>query len=79
KDFRVSITNAPGKGVYPITSFTWLLVQDSPRDKQRAKILADFIRWGLTEGQKFAPELGYAPLPKSVVDLELQRLAALKF
>jgi phosphate transport system substrate-binding protein len=78
KDFRVSITNAPGKGVYPISSFTWLLVQDAPRDRQRAKILADFIRWALTEGQKYAPELGYAPLPKAVVDLELERLAQLK-
>ena len=79
KDFRVSITNAPGKDVYPISSFTWLLIQDSPRDKQRGKMMADFIRWALTDGQKYAPELGYAPLPKEVVDLELQRLAQLKF
>ncbi len=79
KDFRVSITNAPGKNVYPISSFTWLLVQDSPRDKQRAKMLGDFLKWALTDGQKFAPELGYAPLPKEVVELELQRLAQLKF
>jgi phosphate transport system substrate-binding protein len=79
KDFRVSITNAPGKGVYPISSFTWLLVQDSPRDKQRAKILADFIRWALTDGQKYAAELGYAPLPKAVVELEMRRLGELKF
>ena len=79
KDFRVSITNAPGKDVYPISSFTWLLVQDSPRDKQRAKMLGDFLKWALTDGQKFAPELGYAPLPKEVVELELQRLAQLKF
>ena len=79
KDFRVSITNAPGKDVYPNSSFTWLLIQDSPRDRQMGKALADFIRWALTDGQKYAPELGYAPLPKSVVYLELQRLAQLKF
>src|SRR5438445_2037957 len=24
-DFRVSITNSPGKGAYPVSSFTWLL------------------------------------------------------
>jgi phosphate transport system substrate-binding protein len=79
KDFRVSITNAPGHDVYPISSFTWLLVQDSPRDKQRAKILGDFIRWELAEGQKDAAALGYAPLPKEVVALEIQRLNELKF
>lgn len=79
KDFRVSITNAPGKDVYPISSFTWLLVQDSPSDKTRGKMLGDFIKWALTDGQHWAPELGYAPLPKEVVDLELQRLAQLKF
>jgi phosphate transport system substrate-binding protein len=74
KDFRVSITNAPGKNVYPISSFTWLLVQEAPKDVQRAKALADFIRWALTDGQKFAPELGYAPLPKEVVALEMDAL-----
>jgi phosphate transport system substrate-binding protein len=79
KDFRVSITNAPGRDVYPISSFTWLLVQDSPRDRTRAKMLGDFIKWALTDGQRYAPELGYAPLPKEVVELELQRLAQLHF
>jgi phosphate transport system substrate-binding protein len=74
KDFRVSITNAPGKNVYPISSFTWLLVQEAPKDVQRSKALADFIRWALTDGQKFAPELGYAPLPQEVVALEMDAL-----
>jgi len=73
-DFRVSITNAPGKDVYPISSFTWLLVQESPRDVQRSRILVDFIKWALTDGQKYAPELGYAPLPKEVVALEMEAL-----
>src|SRR5258706_3405091 len=79
KDFRVSITNAPGHDVYPISSFTWLLLQDGPRDKQRAKMLGDFIKWALTDGQQDAPALGYAPLPKEVVALEMQRLNELKF
>ena len=78
KDFRVSITNAPGKNVYPISSFTWLLVQESPKDVQRSKALVDFIRWALTDGQKFAPELGYAPLPKEVVALELDALKRMR-
>jgi phosphate transport system substrate-binding protein len=77
-DFRVSITNAPGAGVYPISSFTWLLFYESPKDKQRAKIMKDFTRWALTDGQKFAPELGYSPLPEGVVKLELQALDRIK-
>jgi len=78
KDFRVSITNAPGKGVYPISSFTWLLLYESPKDKQRAKIMVDFMKWALTEGQKYARELGYAPLPESVVALEMEALKRIK-
>ena len=74
KDFRVSITNAPGKDVYPISSFTWLLLQEAPSDVQRSKTMVDFVRWAITDGQKFAPELGYAPLPREVVALELEAL-----
>jgi phosphate transport system substrate-binding protein len=78
KDFRVSITNAPGKGVYPISSFTWLLFSENPQDKQRAKIMVDFMKWALTEGQKYAPELGYAPLPEAVVTLEMEALKRIR-
>jgi phosphate transport system substrate-binding protein len=77
-DFRVSITNAPGKGVYPISSFTWLLLYESAKDKAQAKTMVDFLKWALADGQKFAPELGYAPLPEAVVKLELAALAKIK-
>ncbi len=77
-DFRVSITNAPGKGVYPVSSFTWLLLYENPKDKERSRILVDFMKWALADGQKFAPELGYAPLPQRVIDLELPALAKIK-
>jgi phosphate transport system substrate-binding protein len=73
-DFRVSITNAGGKGAYPISSFTWILMYQNPTDKQRARVMVDFMKWALTDGQKEAPELGYAPLPKEVVDREMQAL-----
>ena len=73
-DFRVSITNAPGHNVYPISSFTWMLFFEAPKDKARARVMVDFMKWALTAGQKFAPELGYAPLPASVVQMELQAL-----
>ncbi len=77
-DFRVSITNAPGKGVYPISSFTWLLLYENPKDKQRAKVMVDFVKWALTEGERYAADLGYAPLPQEVVALELEALKRIK-
>ena len=77
-DFRVSITNAPGAGVYPISSFTWLLLYESPKDKAQAKIMVDFVKWALADGQKFASDLGYAPLPEAVVKLELAALTKIK-
>jgi phosphate transport system substrate-binding protein len=78
KDFRVSITNAPGKGVYPISSFTWLLLYESPSDRKRSKMMVDFMKWALTDGQKYAGELGYAPLPPEVIALEMEALKKIK-
>jgi len=78
KDFRVSITNAPGAGVYPISSFTWLLLYESPKDKAQGRAFVDFVKWALTDGQKFAKDLGYAPLPDAVVKLELEALTKIK-
>jgi len=77
-DFRVSITNAEGKGVYPISSFTWLLLYENPKDKAQSKAMVEFMKWALSDGQKFAPELGYAPLPAEVVKLELAALAKIR-
>jgi phosphate transport system substrate-binding protein len=64
--------------VYPISSFTWLLLYENPKDKAQAKIMVDFVKWALTDGQKFAPDLGYAPLPEAVVKLELAALTHVK-
>jgi phosphate transport system substrate-binding protein len=77
-DFRVSITNAEGTGAYPISSFTWLLLYESPKDKAQSKIMVDFLKWALTDGQKFAGQLGYAPLPEAVVKLEMAALQKVK-
>ncbi len=65
-DFRVSITNAPGKESYPISSFTWLLIPAQSKDPAKGKILADFLNWMVTDGQKMTAALSYAPLPESV-------------
>jgi phosphate transport system substrate-binding protein len=67
-DFRVSITNAPGKTAYPISSFTWLLIPVQAKDPKKGKILADFLSWMVNDGQKMAAPLTYAPLPDSVAE-----------
>jgi phosphate transport system substrate-binding protein len=78
KDFRVSITNAPGKGGYPISSFTWLLLYENPKDKNQSRAMVEFVKWALSDGQKFAAALGYAPLPPEVVKLEMTALGTIK-
>jgi len=65
-DFRVSITNAPGKDAYPISSFTWLLIPAQSKDAAKGKIIADFLNWMVGDGQKMTADLSYAPLPESV-------------
>jgi phosphate transport system substrate-binding protein len=65
-DFRVSITNAPGKDAYPISSFTWLLIPTQSKDAAKGKILVDFLNWMLNDGEKMTKDLDYAPLPESV-------------
>jgi phosphate transport system substrate-binding protein len=67
-DFRVSITNAPGKTAYPISSFTWLLIPEQSKDPNKGKIISNFLEWMVTDGQKMTSQLSYAPLPESVVE-----------
>jgi phosphate transport system substrate-binding protein len=65
-DFRVSITNAPGKDAYPVSSFTWLLIPEKAKDAAKGKIISDFLTWMVDDGQKMTADLSYAPLPGSV-------------
>jgi phosphate transport system substrate-binding protein len=67
-DFRVSITNPPGKDAYPISSFTWLLIPNPAKDAAKGKMIADFLNWMVDSGQKMTAELTYAPLPENVVE-----------
>src|SRR5277367_6456637 len=73
-DFRVSITNAPGKGAYPISSFTWLLIPAKFSDAAKRDAMKGFIKWALTDGQSYAENLSYAKLPKEVVAKELKAI-----
>jgi len=77
-DYRISIVNAPGAQVYPITSLTWLLVYQDQTDPIKGKKLVDFIRWALTTGQGSAAALDYAPLPKAIADRLVERLGTIR-
>ncbi|HPD32936.1 MAG TPA: phosphate ABC transporter substrate-binding protein PstS [Candidatus Kapabacteria bacterium] len=77
-DLRVDITNADGKNSYPISSFTWILVYQNMNDKTKAKAIADFLKWALTDGQQYAKGLYYAPLPKEVVELAKKKVAEIQ-
>src|SRR6202051_536038 len=74
-DFRVSITNAPGKTAYPISSFTWLLIPEKFSDAAKRDAIKGFVSWMLTDGQNDTEALSYAKLPKEVVAMEKQALA----
>jgi phosphate transport system substrate-binding protein len=77
-DYRVSITNAPGKNAYPISSFTWLLVPLKSSDPAKGKVIRDLLSWIVRSGQSEAAALSYAPLPKSLVEKELKTIYALQ-
>jgi len=78
-DFRVSITNAPGDETYPIASFTWLLIPEKIDDPKKGKAITGFLQWMLKDGQKYAPGLLYAPLPKEVVAMEEKAIGKIKY
>jgi phosphate transport system substrate-binding protein len=77
-DFRVSITNAPGKTAYPISSFTWLLIPAKIDDAAKKKAITDFLHWMLNDGQKMTETLTYAPLPKPVVAKEMKAISKIQ-
>jgi phosphate transport system substrate-binding protein len=74
-DFRVSITNATGATTYPISSFTWLLIPEHIADASKRDAVKGFLKWMLTDGQKYNEELTYAQLPKSVIAKELKAIS----
>lgn len=74
-DLRVEITNADGKDSYPISGFTWLLIYKDMKNKAKAKAIVDFLKWAVTDGEKYAKDLYYAPLPKEVVKLDQEKIS----
>jgi len=77
-DYRLSITNAPGKDAYPISSFTYLLIPAHAADPAKGKVIIDLLSWIINSGETQAPALSYAPLPKAVADKVLKTVYSLK-
>jgi phosphate transport system substrate-binding protein len=77
-DFRVSITNGPGKNAYPISSFTWLLIPAKFSDAGKRDAIKDFVKWAITDGQGLVEPLSYAKLPKEVVAKELKAIGQIQ-
>jgi len=77
-DFRVSITNAPGKAAYPISSFTWLLIPAQIQDAAKKAAIKDFLGWMMTSGQQLCEGLAYAKLPKEVIAKEQKAVAMIQ-
>jgi len=77
-DYRVSITNAPGKDAYPISSFTYLLIPVKSADAGKGKVLKDLLNWIITSGENEASSLSYAPLPKAVADKVIKTVYSLQ-
>ncbi len=77
-DFRVSITNAPGKNAYPISSFTWLLIPEKIQDTAKREAIKNFLKWMMTDGQNEAEALSYARLPKEVAAKEMKALGKIQ-
>jgi len=77
-DFRFSMVNAPGDKAYPISGASWILVYQKQKDAKTQKILTDFLKWAITEGQKISPTLDYAPLPDNVQKRELELINTIK-
>jgi phosphate transport system substrate-binding protein len=76
--FPASITNAPGKNAYPISTMTYLLIPSTIPDAKKREAIKGFLAWALKDGQKLAPPLGYAPLPKEVIAVEVKQLPQVK-
>jgi phosphate transport system substrate-binding protein len=76
-DLRVSITNAPGDGSYPISSLTWILAYQQQSDPAKGKALVDFLWWAIHDGQAMAGAMHYAPLPKAFIPLVEKKLQSI--
>ncbi|MFI5304690.1 MAG: phosphate ABC transporter substrate-binding protein PstS, partial [Nitrospiria bacterium] len=79
EDFRVSITDPPGEGAYPVSSFTWLLIPEEIKDSKKGKAIVEFLKWMLHDGQNLTEPLSYAKLPNEIVQKEEKAILKIKY
>jgi phosphate transport system substrate-binding protein len=79
EDFRFSMVNPPGEKAYPIAGATWLLVYQQQKDATKGKKLVEFLNWAITQGEKMAEQLDYAPLPDELQARVLERIKQIKY
>lgn len=78
-DLRQSITNSAGQGAYPISSYTYILIYENQKDASKGKTMKEFLQWALSDGEKFAKDLGYAPLPDEVIQKANVKISNIKY
>jgi phosphate transport system substrate-binding protein len=78
-DFRIFLTNPPGRDAYPIAGFTWILIDSVQEDAAKGKALVEFLSWAIHDGQQYATPLLYAPLPPSLVERIEAKLRTVRF
>lgn len=78
-DFRVSIVNPDGVDSYPIAGLTWILVYKNQTDKVKGEKIVKFLNWAITDGQKYASDLHYAPLPGNLVQQIQKKLKEITY
>lgn len=78
ENLRVWPVDPAGEQDYPFVTFTWLLLHQKYPNAAKLAALREFVKYGLTEGQKFSSDLGYIPLPANVVEKSLAALESIR-
>ncbi len=74
ENLRLFMPDPEGDDAYPIATYSWLMLYGNYENQAKRSALANFVSYGLTDGQKFSDELGYIPLPNEVVTLAMSGL-----
>ncbi|MHC1743926.1 MAG: phosphate ABC transporter substrate-binding protein PstS [Syntrophobacteraceae bacterium] len=75
---RMFLPDPDGENSYPIVTYSWILLYGSYPDQKKSEVVKDFVRWGITEGQKFSESLGFCSLPTRVRELGIRNIEAIR-
>jgi phosphate transport system substrate-binding protein len=76
-NLRMFFPDPPGENSYPIVTYSWILLYGKYPDQNKAKVLKEFLQWGLSDGQKLAEGLGFISLPPQISELGSKAVADL--